>query len=54
MAGGGEVDPMLMVEVTKVGRAVEEADEMILVGLLVELLALEEVKEEIVMMSSSG
>ena len=47
---------MLMVEVTKVGRAVEEADEMILVGLLVELLALEEVKEkkEIVMMSSSG
>ncbi len=35
VAGGREVALMLMIEVMKVGRAFEEADEMILVGLLV-------------------
>ncbi len=32
VVGGREVDSMLMIEVMKVGRAVEETDEMILVG----------------------
>ncbi len=41
VAGGREDDPMLMIEVMKVGRAVEEADEMILVGVLVWRLELE-------------
>ncbi len=35
VAVGREVDPMLMIEVMKVGRALEEADKMVLVGLLV-------------------
>ncbi len=41
MAGGREVDLVLMMEVMKVGRAMEEADEMILVGVLVWRLELE-------------